>query len=887
MRFFSDCTLSDFARHPGCGSMVGMNDRPGSAEAAHVGAPWGRGSVRDGNAPALLVLTLFLLLAGVTRGAAVGPRARAQAPEPGEAWTLVALPDTQVYAATPSLNAYFGAQTRWIAGSILGWPGIPEARNIAFVSHLGDIVNDGSRSAEWLVADTAMAVLDGDAAGFPQALVPYSAVIGNHDYAVVSDRQSSTFRYRQFFGASRYRDRSDGRSYVWYGDVSPDGLGHFQFFEAGGYRFLHLALPWEIAGSVDDPASALGWARRVIEAHPERATIISTHSYITDKPGAEGRTQQPQSEGGNSGEAIWRALVEPYPQVFMVLNGHWHETGNDDDGEFHQLSRNAAGLPVYEMLADYQDRENGGDGWLRLIDFFPGGGEDGGGGNGGVEAGAGGASYGAAGSAPDRIAVSTFSPTRDGGKGEYQRDARSEFGFDLDFETRLRGAFAGRPARPMPRLLLPYGSAWHYHDGLTPLTVDPRDPGFDPAAAGWPSGPALLGYGDDDLATTLDYGVDAANKPMTAWFARRLELDAASLADIDVVDLSLIRDDGAAVYINGREVARSNLPEGAGPETPATSSTADADERAGQVFRFKAADVLRAGSNLLAVEVHQISPSSSDLAFDFSLSGEPRDRGRAAPDARGLWIDFEREQLGDMASLRDAEASRLRWWADYLSPPRSASLAGVTDRYIDPQRPLNRHQMVLRQIALRLASERVDLRGMADPRVALDLRTWEDSALTDFEPEDLIRLVARSSADGLAFDERVLLELRGDTNAGGADPLKRLDRGRDGAFTRYESAAGDLPPGARMLELVLEAVNDSDSEHFFFDNLRVYDAAAPTLTPAPGATAVAGVTAAASPSSPASLTAGPPTASPTAAPPLPTFDPETVERIYLPWLPRP
>ena len=51
----------------------------------------------------------------------------------------------------------------------------------------------------------------------------------------------------------------------------------------------------------------------------------------------------------------------------MVLCGHWSNAG----GEWHQVSANNAGQPVFEILADYQSRENGGNGWLRLITFVP------------------------------------------------------------------------------------------------------------------------------------------------------------------------------------------------------------------------------------------------------------------------------------------------------------------------------------------------------------------------------------------------------------------------------------------------------------------------------------------------------------------------------------
>ena len=56
-------------------------------------------------------------------------------------------------------------------------------------------------------------------------------------------------------------------------------------------------------------------------------------------------------------------------------------------------------------------------------------------------------------------------------------------------------------------------------------------------------------------------------------------------------------DDGRIVYLNGKEVARQNMPPG-----PVTATTPAA--------------VAIAGANLVAAEVHQASPTSSDLVFD-------------------------------------------------------------------------------------------------------------------------------------------------------------------------------------------------------------------------------------------------------------------------------
>ncbi len=81
----------------------------------------------------------------------------------------------------------------------------------------------------------------------------------------------------------------------------------------------------------------------------------------------------------------------------------------------------------------------------------------------------------------------------------------------------------------------------------------------------------------------------------------------------------MLRDDGALVYINGVEVARSNMPSGnITYTTAASSSVAGSDED--KFFRYYVpVSVLTTGQNLIAAEVHQRSHSSSDVSFDLAL----------------------------------------------------------------------------------------------------------------------------------------------------------------------------------------------------------------------------------------------------------------------------
>ncbi|MFQ5748543.1 MAG: hypothetical protein ACE5H3_03685, partial [Planctomycetota bacterium] len=81
------------------------------------------------------------------------------------------------------------------------------------------------------------------------------------------------------------------------------------------------------------------------------------------------------------------------------------------------------------------------------------------------------------------------------------------------------------------------------------------------------------------------------------------------------------RDDGAVVYLNGTEVFRSNMPAGAIDYlTPAAGVVGGSSE---STFFETAVDpaLLLAGTNVVAVEIHQANNTSTDISFDLDLTG--------------------------------------------------------------------------------------------------------------------------------------------------------------------------------------------------------------------------------------------------------------------------
>ncbi len=178
------------------------------------------------------------------------------------------------------------------------------------------------------------------------------------------------------------------------------------------------------------------------------------------------------------------------------------------------------------------------------------------------------------------------------------------------------------------------GATWMYLDTGADLGTTWRDLSFDRST--WNSGPSQLGYGDGDESTVVSYGPSSTNKYTTTYFANQFEVADASA--FESLELRLLRDDAAVVYVNGQEVVRSNITyANVYFDTLATQEVSWAAES--QYFEYTLdPSMLVNGTNIIAVEVHQATPSSSDLSFDLELKGIGGVSGKVVIDQSTLII---------------------------------------------------------------------------------------------------------------------------------------------------------------------------------------------------------------------------------------------------------
>ncbi len=146
---------------------------------------------------------------------------------------------------------------------------------------------------------------------------------------------------------------------------------------------------------------------------------------------------------------------------------------------------------------------------------------------------------------------------------------------------------------------------------------DWKHPSFNDSA--WGTGQALLGFGGIGSLTINTPIVPASPRHTTTYFRKEFSVTGAS--DYTQLTFDLIRDDGAIVYLNGKEIDRSNLTDGTVSYGTFASSSSPEDEIVPLSTLNLAPGDLLEGVNVIAVEVHQTSPNSSDLGLDLRVRG--------------------------------------------------------------------------------------------------------------------------------------------------------------------------------------------------------------------------------------------------------------------------
>ena len=146
----------------------------------------------------------------------------------------------------------------------------------------------------------------------------------------------------------------------------------------------------------------------------------------------------------------------------------------------------------------------------------------------------------------------------------------------------------------------------------------------------WSFGAGPLGYGELGFTGTELKSGPANNKFITTYYRKPFIVNTTLLSD--TLELQLMCDDGAIVYINGTELLRRNMASGAITNSTKAASKIEAPYERNYTLYYLPKSLLKSDTNLIAVEIHQSDSLSSDLLFDLTLNNR---KFRANPPALG------------------------------------------------------------------------------------------------------------------------------------------------------------------------------------------------------------------------------------------------------------
>jgi len=241
-----------------------------------------------------------------------------------ENFTMVMLPDTQY--ASEYWPEVFRAQMSWVDTQ-------QATRNIRYVLHVGDVIDNSDQLAQWNNSKSAM--------GLPTDDVPYIIGPGNHDLDSTSTRAAT--RYNTHYPRSTFTPLpSFGGTYP---ATANDNAYHT--FTAGGVDWLVLAMKWA-------PSDAeIAWANQVVAAHRYHNAILVTHAY-----------QNGTTKDAN-GNKLWTNLVSKHANFRFTFSGHYVNAG-----VITQAGVN--GNIVHQIQADYQNStQRDPNSFLRIMTYNP------------------------------------------------------------------------------------------------------------------------------------------------------------------------------------------------------------------------------------------------------------------------------------------------------------------------------------------------------------------------------------------------------------------------------------------------------------------------------------------------------------------------------------
>lgn len=297
-------------------------------------------------------------------------------------FSMILVPDPQSYTKFAANQPLFDLQTAWIAQNI-------DRLNIKAALFTGDMVEhngkqislplpnpyngDQTGRQQWEAVSRALSRLDNR--------LPYVVAQGNHDigHITATDRHSLAPEFIRPERNIKFEKCLVSTCPNWEGVHTMENSA-YEFIDKAWGKIL--VITFEFAPRDE----AIEWAKQLTESaeYKEHKVIILTHSWLDtagNRIAKEGYTLSPC----NWAEAVWQKLVYPSKNICLVLCGHTGAAPKIDGDvaktnfkptSSYRVDKAADGRNIPQMMFNSQQGDgdwngNGGDCWLRILEFKP------------------------------------------------------------------------------------------------------------------------------------------------------------------------------------------------------------------------------------------------------------------------------------------------------------------------------------------------------------------------------------------------------------------------------------------------------------------------------------------------------------------------------------
>ena len=314
-----------------------------------------------------IIATVVLLTAS---SASAQHRADQQELDNKDSFSMILLGDPQGYIKYDINQPLFELQTAWIADNI-------ENLNIKAVLCTGDLVeqNENLIMNRNMLNQTSREMWENVSRSFSRLdnKIPYIISTGNHEYGYRHSENGNT-HFPEYFPVERNKKWYDCAVAVYPNRSGVESLENaaFEFEQPAWGKILVVCNEFAPRDEV------LNWTARLIESdrYKDHKVIYMTHSLLNERDAARTDNEPYDITPHNWGQQVWDKLLQPSKNIVLAISGHEGDVGDFEDSIAYRIDKNSVGKNLHQMMFNVQTlgggwEGNGGDGWLRILEFKP------------------------------------------------------------------------------------------------------------------------------------------------------------------------------------------------------------------------------------------------------------------------------------------------------------------------------------------------------------------------------------------------------------------------------------------------------------------------------------------------------------------------------------